>query len=135
MTEISLKGNMINSYFTLKNNVTETNPNPDLADPNPDLHNSQVFDPTGSEYLFISQSDPKYKYTRSESGSTLPLKTMLQRRTRIRIYQIRIRICLIHQFLILLDPNTYSLVSRIQNTNITDPNPDLPDPNPDLRDP
>ena len=55
MTEISLKGNMINSYFTLKNNVTETNPNPDLADPNPDLHNSQVFDPTGSEYLFIRQ--------------------------------------------------------------------------------
>jgi hypothetical protein len=70
MTEISLKGNMINSYFTLKNNVTETDPNPDLPDPNPDLHNSQVFDPTGSEYLFISQSDPKYKYTRSESGST-----------------------------------------------------------------
>ena len=55
MTEISLKGNMINSYFTLKNNVTETNPNPDLPDPTPDLHNSQVFDPTGSEYLFISQ--------------------------------------------------------------------------------
>ena len=45
-------------------------PHPDLPDPNPDLHNSPVFDPTGSEYLFISQSDPKYKYTRSESGST-----------------------------------------------------------------
>jgi len=69
-----------------------TDPNPDLSDPNPDLHDYILLDPNTCLLVRV--------------------------RTRIRIYQIRIRIYMNHVFLILRDPNIYL--------------PDLSDPNPDL---